>query len=693
MTLSPRLSNSPALHRMQRAGISLSLALLLSACGGGGSSGSDGAGNPGVDPETPTVEPGDKPQALGGKKALLVTIDGLSYEALLQARQAGQHPALKSLIIAPAQTGGYVGSPSEQRTLPLPGWASLITGVWADQHGLRGVGNATPALSAPTLVALASEAPTAALALSSADYRNLWSQDLQEGRIIEAANCTDSDSCVSEQTQKYLQEGKSLILAQIQAPARAATQAGLGSPAYQKAVQESLAALDKLFALIETRKQADASEDWLVILTTSYGMDEFGGTTGSQFNRNKTSFIATNKTLASLPAADSQVSSSTDMNSLAAVIDIAPTVLAHLGIQSEPYRFRGSSLQAETRVRNVSFSKPADKNMVDLEWVLDGDASQEIQIMRDGKLIATLPAGTTQYSDPLPTSDTEQTYSLYYSVQTGKAASTLKAEVGYKPPPKLADTLKNGLQSYYTFSAQPFSDSKGGSSLQTSTPSVPAAQLIAADFLDPSTAKGGLRILGSNVDGNGNRGYRLAMSRDLFSLSSVPKMTIGFWFRTPDNCQGYGASIMANKNYDSGNTAGFALGLFNSGGCDIRFNTGYGGGRNESQGYNVTPNEWAYVAVVIDKAEGKMLGHVFDPKKGAQFSSVALEARTIQALGGTGTGELGLNEDVTGQYYKRWGRSDINMDFGELAIWDRALSTDELTSIYESRQPLSSLQP
>ncbi|HBJ68883.1 MAG TPA: hypothetical protein DDZ09_11735, partial [Alcaligenes faecalis] len=479
----------------------------------------------------------------------------------------------------------------------------------------------------------------------------------------------------------------------IQAPARAASQGGLGGQAYQQAVQASLASVDKLFALIEKRKQADASEDWLVILTTSYGLDEFGGTTGSQFNRNKTSFIATNKTLASLPAVDSAVTSTTDMNTLAAVIDIAPTVLSHLGIQSEQYRFRGSPLQAETRVRNVSFSKPADKNMVDLKWVLDGDASQEIQVMRDGKLIATLPAGTTQYSDPMPTSDTEQIYSLYYSIQTGKAASALKAEVGYKPPPKLADTLKNGLQSYYTFNAQPFTDSKGGSSLQTSTPSVPAGQLIAADFLDPSTAKGGLRILGSNVDANGNRGYRLAMSRDLFSLSSVPKMTIGFWFRTPDNCQGYGASIMANKNYDSGNTAGFALGLFNSGGCDIRFNTGYGGGRNESQGYNVTPNEWAYVAVVIDKADGRMMGHVFDPKKGAQFSSVALEARTIQALGGTGTGELGLNEDVTGQYYKRWGRSDINMDFGELAIWDRALSTDELTSIYESRQPLSSLQP
>ncbi|MCH1880746.1 hypothetical protein MJ863_14265 [Alcaligenes ammonioxydans] len=692
MTFTSRPKKSPTVQRLQQAGLSLSLALLLTACGSGSGT-NDGAANPDVNPEPPTVEPGDKPQALGGKKALIVTIDGLSYDALQQARQAGQHPALKNLTIAPAQTGGYTSTPSEQRTLPLPGWASLITGVWADQHGLRGVGQEPVQLKSPTLVALASEPTPAALAVSTADYRTLWGPDLQEGRIIEAANCTDSDSCVSEQTQKYLQEGKSLILAQIQAPARAASQTGLGSPQYQEAVQESLASLDKLLALIERRKQADASEDWLLILTSSYGMDEFGSATGSQFNRNKTSFIATNKTLASLPAIDGQVTSSTDMNTLAAVIDIAPTVLSHLGVQGEQYAFRGSPLQAQTRIRNLSFNKPADKNMVDLNWVLDGDASQEIQIMRDGKLIATLPAGSTQYSDPLPVSENAQVYSLSYSVKTGQAASTLQAEAGYQPPPKLADTLRDGLRSYYTFSAQPFTDSKGGSSLQPASPGVPAGELLAADFLDPTQPQGGLRLLGSKADANGNRGYRLALSRELLGTGGAQKLTIGFWFRTPDNCHGYGASIMANKNYDSGNNPGFALGLFNANGCDIRFNTGYGGGRNESQGYNITPDQWAYVAVVIDKSKGIMRGHVFDTKKGAQFGSVALEARTIAALGGTGTSELGLNEDVTGQYYKRWGRSDINMDFGELAIWDRDLSTDELTSIYESRKPLSSLQP
>src|SRR5690606_21296783 len=138
----------------------------------------------------------------------------------------------------------------------------LFTGVWADQHGLRGVGTTAPTLSAPTLLALADKQPQAATALSAADYRKLLGEDLQAGRIVEAASCTDSHSCVSEQADKYLQQGKSLILAQIQAPARAASQGGLGGQASQQAVQASLASVDKLFALIEKRKQADASEDW-----------------------------------------------------------------------------------------------------------------------------------------------------------------------------------------------------------------------------------------------------------------------------------------------------------------------------------------------------------------------------------------------------------------------------------------------
>ncbi|MGE8545879.1 MAG: LamG-like jellyroll fold domain-containing protein [Alcaligenes sp.] len=681
-------------RRLRQACLSLSAVLLLSACGSG-STGSDAPAGPGQ-PEQPAPEPGGRPQALGGAKALVVSIDGLTYEALQQARRDARHPALASLTVAPVQTGGYVGTASEQRTLPVPGWASLLTGTWADQHGLRGVGAEAPTLEAPTLFALAAEPQTAAAAVSTGDYRRLLQADIQAGRVIEAANCTDSDPCVTEQARDYLQQGKSLVLAQLQAPARAAAEHGLGSEAYRKAVEQSLATLDQLAALIETRRQAESSEDWLLIVTTGYGLDEFGGATGSQFNRNKTSFIAANKALPSLPAVDGVVAPDADMNALGAVIDIAPTVLAHLGALGPDYRFRGTGLQAATSIRGLDYEKPADKNIVTLNWTLQGDTDQEVRVLRDGQLVATLPAGATRYDDTLPVSDTAQVYSFRYSVQSGKAASAMQVQAGYKPPPKLAATLKDGLVSYYPMTSLPLADGKGGSTLQPSAAGVPAGALIAADFLDPAAPTGALRILGANADANGQRGYALTLSRDVFSLPSVPQFTLGFWFRTPPSCSsyGYGAAMMANKNYDSGNNPGFALGLFNSGGCDIRFNTGYGGGRNESQGYRVTPNQWAYVAVVIDKTGQVMRGHVFDPALGAQFSSVALETRSIQALGGTGAGKLGVNEDVTGQYYKRWNPGfDVNMDFGELAIWERALSTDELTSIYESRKPLSSLQP
>ena len=34
-------------------------------------------------------------------------------------------------------TGGVNGAPTQQPTLPAPGWATLLTGQWADEHGVR----------------------------------------------------------------------------------------------------------------------------------------------------------------------------------------------------------------------------------------------------------------------------------------------------------------------------------------------------------------------------------------------------------------------------------------------------------------------------------------------------------------------------------------------------------------------------
>jgi len=71
------------------------------------------------------------------KHALVIGIDGLRPDALQEAST----PSMDSLIADGAATydafaGGKLGTATEQQTYSGPGWASNLTGVWTDKHGV-----------------------------------------------------------------------------------------------------------------------------------------------------------------------------------------------------------------------------------------------------------------------------------------------------------------------------------------------------------------------------------------------------------------------------------------------------------------------------------------------------------------------------------------------------------------------------
>ncbi len=78
----------------------------------------------------------DDPQGIfGGRKVLVIGIDGLRPDALLEA----DAPNLQGLMDSGAWTfsavaGGESGTATEQPTVSGPGWSSILTGVWADRH-------------------------------------------------------------------------------------------------------------------------------------------------------------------------------------------------------------------------------------------------------------------------------------------------------------------------------------------------------------------------------------------------------------------------------------------------------------------------------------------------------------------------------------------------------------------------------
>ena len=273
----------------------------------------------------------------------------------------------------------------------------------------------------------------------------------------------------------------------------------------------------------------------------------------------------------------------------------------------------------------------------------------------------------------------------------------LAAQIAYvkpaapEPPVTLAATLANGLVDYYPLDALPGIDAKNASTLAPWAADANGGTVVDDGFKAPYKARA-MRVDSTVKNASGMAGYRLVQNSDVTTNPAVTAFTIGFWMRTDNTCsQGVsnGATVIGNKNYTTGGNAGLAIGLFGS--CEIRFNVGTGSARADSNGYSLSAGQWAYVAVVIDKSALTMKGYVMDPARGIQTNSTAITSALVGKLGGLGNG-LGLNEDGTGLYYQRETSSPRGaMDFDDFAIWNRALTNDELTSIFKSGTPLSTL--
>lgn len=695
--------------RHARAWGSACTLLLLAACGGGGGGGgasfplvgtppasSGSGGSTGSSNAPPPVN-----QGKSGPKALVVEIDGLTHSALRDAMAQNKVPALQSLRVAPAWTGGANGTPSEQRTTDGPGWATLMTGTWAQRHGVRWdtADQRIDVKLAPSVFALARQNNKAAgyrtaSVTSSQLYPLLLANEA--GTVDSAIDCAGADACVTGRTSQLIDAGYDLLVAQYGAPAAAAGN-GLKSDAYQRSIADTAAGIGQLLTLVAQRSANDPKEDWLVILTTGHGLDAFGSATGVQDNGNKTVFIASNKTLAALPGVGAAAPADATLLALAAATDIAPTVLRHLGAlpAATDYRFAGQALQASTSLRSLAAKTGADKRSIELSWTLAGNTSAAVQVLRDGKVVATLPAGSTAYTDPIVAAS-DGLYAFQYTVVAGEASVALAAQISYvapEAPVTLAPTLANGLVNYYPLDALPGVDTKNASTLAPWASDANGGSLVDDGYSAPYKAKA-LRVDSTVKNASGMAGYRLVQNNDVTTNAAVAAFTIGFWVRTDATCsQGVsnGASIIANKNYDTGTNEGVAIGLFGS--CELRFNTGTGSGvRGEIKGMHyLSAGQWAYVAMVIDKAAMKMDGYAFDPVRGVQTGRTDLSPTLVAKLGGLNNG-IGLNEDGSGLYYKRQSASPRGaMDFNDFAIWNRALTSAELNSIFKSGQPLSSL--
>lgn len=667
---------------MQRACCAL-LTMVLAACGGGSSNGSGAfwavpsattSTTPGTTPPTPPADPAPEAPA-PVKKAMLIGISGVQLSSLQALVQQGKAPNFAGFTLMPAYTGGIVGSAGQQPTLSEPGWATVLTGTWANRHAVRD--NDATQLAAPSVFALLSQAATPRRATASVTRQEplaaLLASESERGGIERLSLCAD-DACVVDSTTASIGAGTAdLVVANLSDPGAVVRTKGIG-PEYDSALQSADAALGKLASAVAQRRQAHPEEDWLLVLTTDHGPATDGFSDGLQLLANKTAFIGLNKPgNAAFKPADASSQSPTSLDALyryASAADIAPTLLSYLGVApaGQGVGFDGGPLIGAAGVRQLSASVGPDGASVKLAWTRVDAAAASIQLYRNGRLLQTLSGDTVQFVDRDADGWIEQQQNtLDYVVTANGVAVATQVQLFYVKPVVLPASLKTGLLHLFSFN-QGLADAAGAASL---APFVAGkTPVFAADGIDESAAL--------TID-TAVTGFKLA--DDVTAAND--RFTLGFWFRS-NGTQG-DSPLFGNKNWHSGKNPGLVIAVDNA---SIKLNIGDGTNRADTAFISFAAKQWVHVSVTVDKTNQKATLTVEDSAHGAQI--VPLDWKNVAVAQIAGLGTFGLGDDARGLYYTADGSPGVQ-EYDDVAMWNRLLTQDEIHALFASKRSITSL--
>lgn len=296
------------------------------------------------DPAVPSGPPGTS-----ADKVLVLGLDGTRIDKVEEAVRAGRAPHLASI----ARDGFAVPSllayqPPEAATISEVGWSSVAAGVWPDKHGVRGLflnndpGQAAKGGYPDFLTRVEALRPQLSTFLAS-DWANIGLPrnggpifgTAADARFALAApddvEAWDAaDRRVAEVAAAHLREsGPDASFVYLGVIDTAAHQIGSATPRYLQAIADTDRRIGDLLAAIRSRPSY-RSERWTVIVTTDHGQQHLGS--GSQLshglgsNLERMSFVA-----AAGPGIDGPPPFAAPQ-----IVDVAPTVLARLGLPIDP---------------------------------------------------------------------------------------------------------------------------------------------------------------------------------------------------------------------------------------------------------------------------------------------------------------------------------------------------------------------
>lgn len=279
------------------------------------------------------------------KKVLFIGIDGTRFDSIEKA----DTPSLDALV------AGGIHSPTclilgdryqKNDTVSGPGWSSILTGVWADKHGVQNnsfkgrnytdfphfFARLKEVRPAAKTVSLVTWEPVHSLITSAADVTINYEQ--KEHGVLDYDRY---DTQATDEAVKQLNESNpdALFLYIGQVDVAGHTHGFHPTvPKYLEAIERADKLVGRVVAAVKTRKTF-ADEDWLVIVTSDHGGKGTGHGGGHKTPEILNSFLIVSGKSAQRGQFEQQVY----------LVDAPVTALAHLGVNGkDEWKFDGRAV-------------------------------------------------------------------------------------------------------------------------------------------------------------------------------------------------------------------------------------------------------------------------------------------------------------------------------------------------------------
>jgi hypothetical protein len=379
-------------------------------------------------PEAGDVQTSGPPSAAAdGRHVVFIGVDGAQYSQILAAASG----LLAGMDYLETFTGGVRGTATQQPTYSGPGWSTLLTGVWADEHGVTANDRRPIDSDVLSLFERIDQAGVGAIAsiVNWADI-NKGHFSRETGRLgdpavvdVQASGLSDS-RVVSRVTDLIGDDAApAFTFMHLDGPDHAGHAYGFGDE-YTEALQLVAQQINAVRAAVAEREATHPGEEWMIVVSTDHGRETSGFNHGGQSASERQSFIASNRELTS--------------DGVAPATSVAATILDFLGLGADGVA--GPSLLADddaidTRAPSLLAVRSVDDSgqvgvtptltMVLSEQVRAGEGSIVLHRASDGAVVETIDAGSDQVTirggvvTIAPRDDLQPSTDYYVTVEAG----------------------------------------------------------------------------------------------------------------------------------------------------------------------------------------------------------------------------------------------------------------------------------